>query len=72
MAGNAIVRCSAGHLFTATWLPMIGLRSLRVSPHRRYARCPVERHWSMVTKTDPATLSEAELTEAQAHDAGLQ
>ncbi|WP_406169755.1 hypothetical protein [Streptomyces sp. NBC_00996] len=72
MAGKAIVQCSAGHLFTATWLPLIGIKSLRITPSRRYARCPVERHWGMVTKIDAAHLTEPQLIAAQAHDAGLQ
>ncbi|MET7890449.1 hypothetical protein ACGFY3_17840 [Streptomyces mirabilis] len=72
MAGKTIVRCSAGHLFTATWIPLIGIKSIRLTPSRRYARCPVERHWGMVTKTDSMNLSQAELASAQAHDAGLQ
>ena len=45
---NVIVRCRAGHLFTTIWLPGAWVKSLRFGLWR-LQRCPVGRHWSLVT-----------------------
>jgi len=47
-AGNVVVRCRKGHLFTTMWLPGVSFTSLRLG-WWRFQRCPVGRHWSMVT-----------------------
>jgi hypothetical protein len=47
-AGKVAVRCRDGHEFTATWIPGFSLNSLRLGPWR-VQRCPVGRHWSIVT-----------------------
>ncbi|MGI8904319.1 MAG: hypothetical protein ACR2IP_11835 [Solirubrobacteraceae bacterium] len=63
-----IVRCSRGHLYTTTWVPLASIKAIRLGS-RRYQRCPVGRHWALTAQVDTATLSEAERSAAQAvHD----
>jgi hypothetical protein len=65
VGGNVVVRCRDGHLFTTIWIPGGSLKSLRLG-WWRFQRCPVGRHWSLVTP-----LRESELTEEErqfAHD----
>jgi hypothetical protein len=47
-AGEVVVRCHAGHLFTTIWVPGVSFKALRLGPWR-VQRCPVGRHWSLVT-----------------------
>ena len=63
---EVIVRCSAGHLFTSTWVPLASFKAVRLGP-KRFQRCPVGRHWAMIQRVDPAGLSPEELAEAAAH-----
>lgn len=56
IGGDVVVRCRDGHLFTTIWLPGASLKSLRLGP-RRFQRCPVGHHWSLVTP-----VRESELT----------
>lgn len=63
--GNVIVRCRDGHLFTTLWLPAASFKALRLGPWR-LQRCPVGRHWTLVTPVDRSTLTEAELAQAAA------
>ena len=58
-AGNVVVRCREGHLFTTMWIPGVSVKALRLGPWR-LQHCPVGSHWSIVT---PAVRSE--LTEEQ-------
>jgi hypothetical protein len=62
------VRCRAGHVFTTIWVPLGSLKAVRLGP-RRYQRCPVGRHWSMVERLAPGT-PEAEEA-AAVHDRRL-
>jgi hypothetical protein len=65
---DTIVRCSKGHLFTTIWAPLASFKAVRLG-QRRYQRCPVGHHWSIVTRVDPSELDPAELAAAQAtHD----
>jgi hypothetical protein len=57
MGRNVIVRCRQGHLYTTIWLPGGSLKSVRFG-WWRFQRCPVGRHWSIVTP-----VKESELTE---------
>jgi hypothetical protein len=62
------VRCRDGHLFTTIWIPLGSLKAIRLG-RRRFQRCPVGHHWSIVTPVDRATAPEAELQAAAAvHD----
>lgn len=42
------VRCREGHTFTTTWIPGASLTALRLGPWR-VQRCPVGKHWTVVT-----------------------
>jgi hypothetical protein len=65
---ETIVRCSKGHLFTTIWIPLASLKAVRLGA-RRYQRCPVGHHWSMVRRVDGDELDPAEREAAQAvHD----
>ncbi|HZQ82273.1 MAG TPA: hypothetical protein VFB25_09905 [Gaiellaceae bacterium] len=59
MGGKLIVRCRQGHLFTTFWLPGVSFTSLRLL-WWRYQRCPVGKHWSIVTPVRESELSEDE------------
>ena len=58
------VRCSAGHLFTTIWVPLVSLKAARLG-WKRYQYCPVGRHWATVTRLDwGAAPSDADLAVA--------
>src|ERR1700733_12933768 len=59
LAGDVVVRCSRGHLFTTLWIPGASVKSLRLV-WRRFQRCPVGGHWSVVTPLDESKLTEDE------------
>jgi hypothetical protein len=62
------VRCSRGHLFTTIWIPLGSLKAVRLGG-RRYQRCPVGHHWSIVVPLDAASADPADLQAAAAvHD----
>lgn len=44
--GRSAVRCTAGHLFLATWVIGGSLTTVRLGPLTRWGRCPVGRHWA--------------------------
>lgn len=48
IAGNVVVRCRSGHVFTTIWVPGASIKSVRLGPWR-VQRCPVGGHWSLVT-----------------------
>jgi hypothetical protein len=66
MGRNVVVRCRQGHLYTTIWLPGGSLKALRLGL-RRLQRCPVGRHWSIVTPVREAELSEAQIQLAHEH-----
>jgi hypothetical protein len=59
VGGNVVVRCRRGHLFTTLWLPGVSVKSLRLG-WWRLERCPVGRHWSLVTPVRRSDLSDDE------------
>ena len=63
LAGEVVVRCREGHLFSTLWIPGVSFTSLRLGIWR-VQRCPVGHHWSLVT---PVALSE--LTPDELHAA---
>jgi hypothetical protein len=65
LGGRVIVRCRSGHLFSTLWIPGASLKSVRLGPWR-LQRCPVGRHWSVVTPVNEASLSSADLDAARA------
>ena len=66
VAGNVVVRCRDDHLFTTIWIPVGSLKSLRFG-WWRFQRCPVGRHWSIVTPVKPIDLTEDESRIAREH-----
>jgi hypothetical protein len=62
-AGEVVVRCRRGHLFTTIWVPGVSLKSIRLG-WWRVQRCPVGRHVSFVTPVRRSDLTEDELRTA--------
>ncbi len=67
IAGNFVVRCREGHLFTTIWVPGASVKALRLGLWR-FQRCPVGNHWSLVTPVRESELSESELRSAHEHN----
>jgi hypothetical protein len=66
MGGNVVVRCRAGHLFTTIWIPLGSLKAVRLG-WARLQRCPVGKHWSLVTPVRESDLTDAEREAAAEH-----
>jgi hypothetical protein len=66
MGGNVIVRCREGHLFTTIWVPGASLKSVRLG-WWRFQRCPIGRHWSIVTPVRESDLTDEERLVAREH-----
>jgi hypothetical protein len=64
LAGTVIVRCRAGHIFSTIWIPGASLKSVRLG-WWRFQRCPVGRHWTLVTPVRDSELTEDERTAAR-------
>jgi hypothetical protein len=56
---NVAVRCRDGHLFTTIWIPGGSLKSVRFG-WWRFQRCPVGKHWSLVTPVKDSDMSSKE------------
>ena len=71
LGGNLVVRCRRGHLFTTLWIPGASVKALRLG-WVRFQRCPVGRHWSLVTpvKDSELTAKEARIARSR-HDIPL-
>jgi hypothetical protein len=68
MGGNVVVRCRQGHLFTTIWIPGASIKALRLG-WARLQRCPVGKHWSLVTPVREADLNEQDRqTARRVHD----
>jgi hypothetical protein len=71
VAGNLVVRCRRGHLFTTLWISGVSVKSIRFL-WWRVQRCPVGSHWSVVTPVRESELSWAERRAARSrHDIPL-
>jgi len=66
VGGNVVVRCRQGHLFTTIWIPGVKLKGLDLGV-ARLQRCPVGRHWSLVTPVRASALTDEERRRAEAH-----
>ena len=64
IGGKLIVRCRKGHLFTTFWIPGVSFKAVRLG-WWRYQRCPVGRHWSLITPVRESELTEDERQEAR-------
>jgi len=58
-AGDVVVRCRRGHVYTTIWVPGASLKSVRLG-WWRLQRCPVGGHWSLVTPVRQSVLTEDE------------
>jgi hypothetical protein len=65
-AADTVVRCRDGHLFTTLWVPGGSFKAIRLGPWRAQ-RCPVGRHFSLVTPADVSTLTDDERRLAAEH-----
>jgi hypothetical protein len=66
--GKVVVRCGQRHLFTTLWIPGASVKSLRFGM-KRFQRCPVGGHWTVVAPVAKSELSPQEQFEASAnHD----
>jgi hypothetical protein len=69
--GDVIVRCRQGHLFTTLWIPAVSFKAVRLGPWR-LQRCPIGRHWSLVTPVDESELTDEERRAArERHDLAI-
>lgn len=59
LGANTVVRCRDGHLFTTLWIPGGSLKSIRLG-WWRVQRCPVGKHWSLVTPAKVSRLTDVE------------
>ena len=66
LGGNAVVRCRRGHVFTTIWVPGASLKSVRLG-WARWQRCPVGKHWSLVTPVREPDLTDDERRFAHEH-----
>jgi hypothetical protein len=66
IAGDVVVRCGRGHLFTTIWVPGASLKSLRLDWWRVQC-CPVGGHWSLVSPVRRADLTVDEQRAAAAN-----
>ena len=57
--GDAVVRCSEGHLFTTIWVPGVSFKAVRLG-WLRFQRCPVGNHWTFVAPVKDADLTDSE------------
>jgi hypothetical protein len=67
VGGNVVVRCRSGHLFTTIWIPGVSVKSARLGPWR-LQRCPVGRHWSIVSPVKESKLTPWQRRRARAHE----
>lgn len=58
--GQAAVHCKDGHLFRTLWIEGGAFKAVRLGLTRRYMRCPVGDHWSIVHPVKEADLTESE------------
>ena len=66
VAGDVVVRCRDGHLFTTIWWPGASVKALRLG-FWRVQRCPVGNHWTLVTPVRESELSDEDRERAREH-----
>lgn len=66
IGGKVVVRCREGHLFSTIWIPGASVKSIRLG-WWRVQRCPVGKHWSIVTPVSRSKLTEEQSLVASAH-----
>lgn len=66
IGGNVVVKCRQGHLFTTIWIPGASLKAIRLG-WARIQRCPVGKHWTLVTPVRDSDLTDEERRIAAQH-----
>ncbi|MBS2962144.1 hypothetical protein KGA66_03735 [Actinocrinis puniceicyclus] len=66
IGGETIVRCRDGHYFTTIWIPGASLKAVRLGM-ARWQRCPVGKHWTLVSPVRDADLTDADRHFAEQH-----
>lgn len=66
LQADTVVRCQAEHLFTTWWIPGVSVKAVRLG-WWRLQRCPIGRHWSLVTPVVVAALTETGRERAADH-----
>jgi hypothetical protein len=66
LAGNVVVRCRQGHVFTTVWIPGVKLKELDLVV-ARIQHCPVGKHWSLVVPVREGELTDGGRQFAQQH-----
>ena len=66
VGGNVVVRCRQRHLFTTIWVPGASIESVKLG-WWRLQRCPVGKHWTLVSPVKDADLTDEERRFAAAH-----
>jgi hypothetical protein len=66
IGANTVVRCQSGHLFTTLWIPGGSMKAIRLG-WWRLQRCPVGRHWTLVTPVQQSELRPEERRLASQH-----
>ena len=66
VGGRVVVRCRKGHLFTTIWIPGVKLKAIDLGL-ARLQRCPVGKHWSLVTPVRDSDLTDDERQRAKEH-----
>jgi len=56
VGGKTVVRCRQGHLFTTMWIPGASLKAVRLG-WWRYQRCPVGKHWTLISPVKESDLT---------------
>jgi hypothetical protein len=58
-AGEVVVRCGDGHLFTTIWIPLVSFKAVRLG-FVRFQYCPVGEHWTFVVAVPDSELTDRE------------
>ncbi len=58
-AGQIVVRCRDGHLFTTIWVPLASFKAIKLGPVR-FQYCPVGEHWTFVVPVPNSELTDRE------------
>ena len=66
VGGSTVVRCRQGHLFTTLWIPGVKLKALDLGL-ARVQRCPIGKHWTLVTPVRDSDLTDEERQFARDH-----
>ncbi len=66
---ETIARCRRGHLFTTLWVSKTAGRKLDLG-WAKVQRCPVDGHWTLVTRVDSSSLTAEEKKIARKHREG--